>query len=202
MKKIIITFFVLFSIVSLFADTTGESSKWSSTKTGDGYSSEYGFKVIFKGVESFNIGFSQSQAVLTNSNGLQTLPFDNNALTLIRKDENAVKDGEAISFYGNCYLYWYVSYISQFDLKLTVNAEDGSTITANIYKSSAKTQVEATATTDTSEDTNKNYATLSSLGESGKVGWTYGSRYIDLSVDVKSYPTDGKVGSLILTLET
>lgn len=200
MKKMAILLLVILVAVPLFADTTTVGVKWKSGgTTADGYTDNFDFKVVFKGDEYFNIGFSQSQAVLTTSNGLQTLPFENNTLTLTRDYEDAhVAEGGTISFSGNCYIYWYVSYISQFTLKLKAEAASGSTINAGIYTSSSASSAEAS----TSSESGSSPASLSNLGESGRVGYIYGSRYIKLSVGVASYPADGKVGTLTLTLET
>lgn len=200
MKKLVILLFVILVAVSLFADTETTEAKWKTDDSGSvvsGYTNQYAFKVVFKGDENFNIGFSQSQAVLTTSNGLQTLPFENNTLTLSRVDENPVAEGGTISFSGNCYIYWYVSYISQFNLKMSATAVSGSSIIAYVYDS-----VSATTVKQTAKSSDGSMAKLENLGESGKVGYVYGSRYIKLSVDVKSYPADGRVGSLTLTLET
>ena len=222
MRRIAVLLFMIILVVPLMAG----ASRWKKNPdtTDTNIKSTYGLEVVFKGADYNEIGFSQIPATLSGSNGILTTSFDTGTLTLTGHDLNTSEDstgnwttstkkdsnGNTVDYYnftGSCYLYWYVSYTSPLYLKLEVKNTDkfDDAITVKVAASLATkgTILKTLVSTDSKSDSKTNKKqTLVNIGSSDKVGYTYGSRYLNISVDVTSYPENGKVGDLILTLET
>ena len=220
MRRIAVFFLMIMLVVPLMAG----ASKWKKGSSETGITDTYGLKLVFKGADYNEIGFSQIPATLSDSNGILTTSFDTGTLTLTGHDLNTSENssgnwttstkkdsnGNTVDYYnftGSCYLYWYVSYTSPLYLKLEVKNTDkfDDAITVKVAESLATkgTIMNTLVSTDSeSGSTTNKKQTLVNIGSSDKVGYTYGSRYLIISVDVTSYPENGKVGDLILTLET
>ena len=200
MRRITVFLLIFMLTASLLSAETVQTtrSRWKTNPGEDDtdIKSTYGLKVVFKGANYNEIGFSQIPATLTDSNGIQTTPYSTGTLTLTGHDLATKSNGSYYyNFTGSCYLYWYVSYTSSLYLKLEVSNTDN-------FKDTITVNVESLENSLVSTDSTKNKQTLVTIGESKKVGYTYGSRYLTVSVDVTSYPENGKVGELTLTLET
>ena len=214
MKKFFLFVLVLCMLMPLFAGTADNTYKeWKIGQSDNTFS----FKVKFSGVSYTEIGFSKSKASYASGQGLVKSDIDNNSLTLsqtaVTTDSNNITHYEYSSGKAEYYIYWYVSIKTTAKLKLQVDVTkdksvtvSGKAISANTlsltcetYDYSSSTTPKAVSTTVSTAKTNT--ATIANFPTKYAV-YQGNSAFSAVTASVYQYPTNRRIGTLTLTLET
>ncbi len=223
MKKLILVISVLLLLMlPLFADDPTNPAEievtpknWKPTTTGQSTTSDFWvtFEGSEKGVLYSDIGFSKI-ATTIGSTGIIKTAIENNAITMTHANAYGFSDN-AYTYSSSVYVYWYCSFNKAKFLKLTVSPSSGCAVTLKYtpytYAISSEsldtsgtvgTQLQAKADNTEKPETGTTTKTTVKLAYFGPAIAVYhGNSEIIFEATVEKYPTNGVIGSVVLTLE-